>query len=170
MLAMTKQDRRNLDDRWLWSCCTRVRLLTARCCFQIIWFVYFWLHWFFFAVRGLSLVVSSGGNPISTSWFKVAAHALALSTTLQAVGRRRLKEGSPFLLFSCGVQASHFRGFSCCGTQALGTQASVVVALRLSCSMARGIFSDQGSNLCPLHWQIQSYPLYHQGSPPSLFF
>ena len=29
----------------------------------------------------------------------------------------------------------------------------------LSCSTACGIFPDQGSNLCPLHWQADSYPL-----------
>ena len=28
-----------------------------------------------------------------------------------------------------------------------------------------GIFLDQGSNLCPLHWKADSYPLCHQGSP-----
>ena len=155
MLAMMEQDRRNLDGRWLWSCCTRVRLLTS-CCFQIIWCIYFWLHWFFFAVRGLSLVVASGGNPLPISWFKVAACALAFRITLQAVGRRRLKEGSPSLLFYCGVRASHFGGFSRCGAQPLGMQASVVVALRLSCPVACGIFPDQGSNLCPLHWQVDS--------------
>ena len=27
------------------------------------------------------------------------------------------------------------------------------------------IFPDQGSNLCPLHWQADSQPLCHQGSP-----
>ena len=31
----------------------------------------------------------------------------------------------------CSVQASHCGGFSCCGEQALGMQASVVVELRL---------------------------------------
>ena len=35
----------------------------------------------------------------------------------------------------------------------------------LSCSVACGIFLDQGSNLRPLHWQVDSYPLHHQGSP-----
>ena len=35
----------------------------------------------------------------------------------------------------------------------------------LSCPVAYGIFPDQGSNPCPLHWQADSYPLYHQGSP-----
>ena len=38
-----------------------------------------------------------------------------------------------------------------------------------SCSTACGIFPDQGSNLCPLHWQADSYPLRHQGSPVSPF-
>ena len=45
----------------------------------------------------------------------------------------------------------------------------VVVAHRPSCSAACGIFPDQGSNLCPLHWQVDSQPLRHQGSPPSCF-
>ena len=42
---------------------------------------------------------------------------------------------------------------------------SVVVAHRLNCSAACGIFPDQGSNPCPLHWQADSQPLHHQGSP-----
>ena len=84
----------------------------------------------------------------------------------------------------CGVRASRCGGFSCCGAQALGARASqlqhtgsvvvvcrlqsagsVVVVCRLSCSAARGIFPDQGSNSCPLHWQTDSLPLRHQGSP-----
>ena len=70
----------------------------------------------------------------------------------------------------CGAQASHCGGFSCGGTQALGSQASVVAALGLSsgsralerssvvvahglsCSTACGIFPDQGKNPRPLHW------------------
>ena len=42
---------------------------------------------------------------------------------------------------------------------------SVVVAHWLSCSAACGIFPDQGSNPRPLHWQADSQPLCHQGSP-----
>ena len=42
---------------------------------------------------------------------------------------------------------------------------SVIVAHGLSCSAACGIFPDQGSNPCPLHWQADSQPLRHQGSP-----
>ena len=42
---------------------------------------------------------------------------------------------------------------------------SVIVAHGPSCSPSYGILPDQGSNLCPLHWQADSQPLRHQGSP-----
>ena len=42
---------------------------------------------------------------------------------------------------------------------------SVVVVHGPSRSAACGIFPDQGSNPCPLHWQADSQPLHHQGSP-----
>ena len=47
---------------------------------------------------------------------------------------------------------------------------SVVVVHGPSCSAACGIFPDQGSNLCPLHWQADSQPLRHQGSPYFHFY
>ena len=40
-----------------------------------------------------------------------------------------------------------------------------IVAHGLSRSAACGILPDQGSNPCPLHWQADSQPLSHQGSP-----
>ena len=52
---------------------------------------------------------------------------------------------------------------------ALGAQASVV-AQALSCSMACGIFSDEGLNPCLLHWQVTSYLLCPQGSPGGNIF
>ena len=64
-------------------------------------------------------------------------------------------------------------GFSCCGSWALecvGSGAgaprlwstgSVVVVCGLSCSLACGIFLDPASNPGPLHWQEESYLLYH---------
>ena len=42
---------------------------------------------------------------------------------------------------------------------------SVIVAHGPSCSAACGMLPDQGSNPCPLHWQADSQPLHHQGSP-----
>ena len=46
---------------------------------------------------------------------------------------------------------------------------SATVAHGPSCSAACGIFPDQGSNPCPLHWQADSQPLRHQGSPVLTF-
>ncbi|KAJ8790387.1 hypothetical protein J1605_021464 [Eschrichtius robustus] len=46
---------------------------------------------------------------------------------------------------------------------------SVIVAHGPSCSAACGIFPDQGSNPCSLHWQADSQPLCHQGSPGEMF-
>ena len=71
-------------------------------------------------------------------------------------------------LISCGSRAT---GFSSYGRWA---QQLRLVSLehrltsfghRHCCSVACGIFLDQGLNLCPLHWQVNSYPLCHQGSP-----
>ena len=41
-----------------------------------------------------------------------------------------------------------------CGLSSCG---SVVVVHGLSCSVACGIFADQGSNPCPLHWQVEFF-------------
>ena len=62
-------------------------------------------------------------------------------------------------------------GFSSCGTQSFGLwrTGSVVVAHRPSCSTACGILSVQELNLRPLHWQVDSQPLDHQGGPNLMF-
>ena len=73
------------------------------------------------------------------------------------------------LLSSCDIQA-YCGGFSCCRAEALGCVSTVVAALGsidsivvqgLSCSATCGIFPDQGSNLCLLHWQADCLPLSH---------
>ena len=85
------------------------------------------------------------------------------------------------LLSSCGAWGSHCGSFCSCRAQALGAWASVAVAQGLSrcssrnrlnscghwlsCSTACGIFLDQRSNLCLLHWKMDSLPLSHEGSP-----
>ena len=98
-------------------------------------FIYlFMLCWVFISVRGLSLVVASGGHSSSR------CAGLSLSR--------------PLLLRSTGSRCAD----------------SVVVAHGLSCSVACGIFPDQGSNPCPLHWQADSQPLCHQGSPLQVTF
>ena len=47
---------------------------------------------------------------------------------------------------------SHWDVFFSCGAQV-----SVVVTFRLSCSVACGIFLNQGSNSCPVLWQVGSF-------------
>ena len=66
---------------------------------------------------------------------------------------------------SCLAQASHGGDRSYFRAQVLGHVGSVVVAHGLSCSSARAIFPDQGLNPRLLHWQMNSLPLSHQGSP-----
>ena len=78
---------------------------------------------------------------------------------------------------SCSVQASHWGGFSCCWVRALGHAGfstvlpglqgtgSTAVAHRLSCSVACGIFLDQGSNPRLPHWQAGSLSLTPEGRP-----
>ena len=57
-----------------------------------------------------------------------------------------------FLLQSTGSRVS--------GLQWQGHVGSVVVEYGLCCSKACGIFPDQGLNLCLLHWQADSLPLW----------
>jgi len=76
------------------------------------------------------------------------------------------------LLSSCGAQASHGGGFSCCRAQALGcgplvvaahgleSTGSVVLVQGLSCSTASGIFLDQGLNPCLPHQQADFLLLF----------
>ena len=47
---------------------------------------------------------------------------------------------------------------------------SILVVHELKCSVAFGIFPDQGSNPCLLHWQVNSLPLSQLGSPRILPF
>ena len=114
--------------------------LMSSCIFFFIHLFNFWLHWVFAAARGLSLVAVSGGY----SLLRGAGLPLQWPLPLQSTGSR------------C-------TGFSGCGTRAsvvvahgLWSAGSVVVAHGPSRSAACGIFPDQGSNPCPLHWQADS--------------
>ena len=65
--------------------------------------------------------------------------------------------------FYCRAWALGCTGFSSCGTYKLSSCGAQHT--RLSCSTACEIFPGQGLNLCLLHWQADSSPLRHQGSP-----
>ena len=85
-------------------------------------------------MRGLSLVVASGGHASS----RCAGLSLSRPLLLRSTGSRRA--------------------------------GSVAVAHGPSRSAACGILPDQGLNPCPLHWQVDSQPLHHQGSPKNKLF
>ena len=93
------------------------------------------------------------------------------------------------LLSSCGAWASYHGGFSLLwstGSRArwfhqlwyvssvvvtprFESTGSTVVAHRLHYSMVHRIFPDRRSNPCLLHWQTDTLPLSHQGSPCGLY-
>ena len=56
----------------------------------------------------------------------------------------------------CGLQSLQLAD-PVAGTLRLESTGSIVEAHGLSCSVACGIFLDQGSNLCLLHWQADLY-------------
>ena len=90
-------------------------------------------------------------------WVLVSARGLSLVVASGGHSSSRcagLSLSRPLLLWSTGSRRA----------------GSVIVAHGPSCSTACGIFPDQGSNPCPLHWQADSQPLRHQGSPFFLNF
>ena len=89
-------------------------------------------------------------------WVFVSVRGLSLAAASRGHSSSRcagLSLSWPLLLWSTGSRRT----------------GSVVVAHGPSCSAACGIFPDQGSNPCPLHWQADSQPLRHQGSPQWYF-
>ena len=88
------------------------------------------------AAHGLSLVEVSGGESCFGVW--------------------ALRWGG---VFHSGLEV---HGLSSCGPWAL-IAGSAAVMHKLSCLATCGIFQDQGSNMCPLHWQVVPSPVDHQG-------
>ena len=85
-------------------------------------------------------------------WVFVSVRGLSLvaasggHSSLRCAG---LSPSRPLLLWSTGSRRA----------------GSAIVAHGPRCSVARGILPDQGSNPCAPHWQADSQPLRHQGSP-----
>ena len=82
--------------------------------------------------------------------------------------------GLPVVAASGGYSSSRCAGLSLLCPLLLRSTGSrhagsVVVAHGPSCSVACGIFPDQGSSPCPLNWQADSQPPCHQGSPQLSF-
>ena len=63
-----------------------------------------------------------------------------------------------------GLQWLQYTG-SVVAASGLWSASTKVAARSFSCYAACGIFPDQGLNPRLLHWQVNSLPLSHQGSP-----
>ena len=102
----------------------------------------------FFAVLGLhccgcfSLVAAGGGHSLVA--------VLCLFTVMtNLIAEHRLQDAWASAVVAHELQST----------------GSAAVVHGPSCSAACGILLVQGSNPCPLHWQVNSLPLSHQGSP-----
>ena len=109
---------------------------------------YFWLCWVFIAAWAFLG---------STLWLQCAGFSLKWLLLLQSTGSR--VHGPP-QLWHVGSAVAAPR---------LWSRGSVVVAHDLSCSTACGFFPDQGSNPCPLQWQVGSLSLSHERIPRQQF-
>ena len=98
----------------------------------VICFSLFWLRLVFVAALGLSLVAVGRGH-----------------SSLQCMG---FSLRWPLLLRSTGSR----HAVSAVVARRLQSAGSAAVVHGLHCSVACGIFLDQGSNPCLLHWQVDS--------------
>ena len=109
-------------------------------CLWLLFFFFFFFLFFYFFWLCWVLVSAQGPSPVAASGGHSSLWCTGLSLSW------------PLLLWSPGSRRA----------------GSVVVAHGPTCSTAGGILPDQGSNPCPLHWQADSQPLHHQGSPSNL--
>ena len=151
----------------------------------LFFFFFFWLRWFFVAAHGLSLVAVSrgsssarysscgawaahwGGFSCCRTWdlehvgFSSCGLQAWLPHSMQNLGAR-IEPMSPALACSimsdCNPMDSSMPGSSC-PWDFLGKNTGV------GCHFLQGIFPTQGLNQCLLHWQTDSLPLSHLGSP-----
>ena len=105
------------------------------------------LFFFFLAVLGLRCCVKAFPSCGEQGLLFVAVHGLLIAVASLVVDHR---------LQARGLQQLQHAGPRVRGLQQLWRMGSGVVVHRLSCSVACGIFPDQGLNLCPLHWLVDS--------------
>ena len=137
-------------------------LVNAHACRKKDFQVSLWIRWWNFIAQ-IEVFLFSFLNALFTlfiylfiyfwlCWVFVSVRGLSLVAASGGHSSSRcagLSQSRPLLLRSTGSRRA----------------GSVTVAHGPSCSAACGIFPDQGSNPCPLHWQADSQPLCHQGSP-----
>ena len=115
-------------------------------------------YFFIFGCAGSSLLHTSFLQ-LHCMGFSLQQCLFLWSTGPRHTGFSSCNRGS--LLVACGSESLQASVVVARGPWSMG---SVAVEHRLK---ACGISLDQGSNPCPLHWQVDFYPLHHQGSPQS---
>ena len=103
---------------------------------KFIYFIYLFL-----AALGLHCCMRAFSSCSEQGLLLVVAHGLLTEVASLVAEHRLLVRGLQYLWHMGSVVVAH----------GLSSSGSVVVAHGLSCSVACGIFLDQGSNLCPLH-------------------
>ena len=99
-------------------------------------------------------------NPFNMVWFASGLCFFALFWVLVAVRGLSLVQRAGAAL----VEVHGLLHVAASLVTQLGSRMQAHCGAWLSCPTARGVFPDQGSNLCSLHWQVGSEPPDHQGS------
>ena len=131
--------------------------------FLLRWLTQMGWSWFYWS---LLVLISSFVwilLPFTNSLFVLGLHCCAGFSLVVARGGCSLIAERQLLAAVASRAVEH--GLQACEHQQLQHAGLVVAALGLSCPKACGIFPDRGSDPCLLHWQMDSLPLSHQGSP-----
>ena len=121
---------------FLWLSSIPLYICTTSFFFPLFFFYKFIYLFIYFGVCWV-FVSARGPSPVAASGGHPPSQCMGLSLS------------RPLLLRSTGSRSAD----------------SAVVAHRPSRSAACGILPDQGPNPRPLHWQVDSQPPRHQGSP-----
>ena len=126
---------------------TNVQLFHSDFFFFLTYLFYFI---YFFVVLGLLCCTQAFFSCGKWGLLLVAVHELLIAVASLVAEHGLQAHRLQQLRHAASVDVAH-------GLQSAG---SVVVVHRLSHSAACGIFPDQGSIQCPLHWQVVSQPLH----------
>ena len=113
---------------------------------------FFFFNFFFFLILSICLFIY-----LWLCWVFVSVRGLSLVAASGGHSSSRCAGLSPSRPLSLRSTGSRHAG-------------PAIVAHGSSCSAACGILPDQGSNPRSLHWQADSQPLRHQGSPCPVTF
>ena len=145
-----------ISDKW-WRRIMHNAQTQLRSIYISFFFKFFFCLFFFFFKKFTFFYLFIYFIYLWLCWVFVSVRGLSLVAASGDHSSSRcagLSPSQPLLLWSTGSRRA----------------GSVIVAHGPSCSVACGIFPDQGSNPCPLHCQADSQPLRHQGSPHQFLY